>query len=36
MAETSGIYGFVIAILILFVRPLIGPFVDQLMIFPPV
>jgi F-type H+-transporting ATPase subunit c len=31
MAETSGIYGFVIAILILFVRPLISPFIDQLM-----
>jgi F-type H+-transporting ATPase subunit c len=36
MAETSGIYGFVIAILILFVRPLINPFLDQLMVFPPV
>jgi F-type H+-transporting ATPase subunit c len=36
MAETSGIYGFVIAILILFVNPLIRPFVDQLMVFPPV
>jgi F-type H+-transporting ATPase subunit c len=31
MAETSGIYGFVIAILILFVRPLISPFRDDLM-----
>jgi len=34
MAETSGIYGFVIAILILFARPLVGPFVDYLMIMP--
>ncbi|MCL2189435.1 MAG: ATP synthase F0 subunit C [Defluviitaleaceae bacterium] len=30
MAETSGIYGFVIAILILFVRPLIGPYLEYL------
>ncbi|MCL2501419.1 MAG: ATP synthase F0 subunit C [Defluviitaleaceae bacterium] len=30
MAETSGIYGFVIAILILFVRPLINPFLQYL------
>jgi F-type H+-transporting ATPase subunit c len=31
MAETSGIYGFVIAILMLFVRPLINPFITELM-----
>ena len=34
MAETSGIYGFVIAILILFARPLISPFVEYLMVMP--
>jgi F-type H+-transporting ATPase subunit c len=36
MAETSGIYGFVIAILILFAHPMVTPFIDQLMVFPPV
>ena len=30
MAETSGIYGFVIAILILFARPLIDNFIPHL------
>jgi hypothetical protein len=32
MAETSGIYGFVIAILILFVRPLVTPFMQYLTV----